>query len=90
MLMFEEFMWRCKAAGLAIDRATLHIGTLHPRVIGFSWVWNSQDYFCDEVAADANATKSEAFTRNPLFHVINEGQTIKVIWKARKAPIPLR
>ena len=78
MLMFEEFMWRCKAAGLAIDRATLHIGTLHPRVIGFSWVWNSQDYFCDEVAADANATKSEAFTRNPLFHVINEGQTIKV------------
>jgi adenylate cyclase len=78
MLMFEEFMWRCKAAGVAIDRATLHIGTLHPRVIGFSWVWNSQDKFCDEVAADANAPKSEAFTRNPLFHVINEGQTIRV------------
>ncbi|WP_428688065.1 adenylate/guanylate cyclase domain-containing protein [Roseibium sp.] len=78
MLMFEEFMWRCRAAGLAIDRATLHIGTLHPRVIGFSWVWNSQDRLCDEVAADANASKTEAFTRNPLSLVINEGQTIKV------------
>lgn len=78
MLMFEEFMWRCKAAGLGIDRATLHIGTLHPRVIGFSWVWNSQDMYCDEVAAGANAPKTEAFTRNPLFLVVNEGQTIKV------------
>jgi len=78
MLMFEEFMWRCRAAGLGIDRATLHIGTLHPRVIGFSWVWNSQDRFCDEVAADANAPKTEAFTRNPLSLVMNEGKTIKV------------
>ncbi len=78
MLMFEEFMWRCKAAGLSVDRSTLHIGTLHPRVIGFSWVWNSQDRFCDEVAADADAPRTEAFTRNPLYLVINEGQTIKV------------
>ncbi|MDN3718127.1 adenylate/guanylate cyclase domain-containing protein [Roseibium salinum] len=78
MLMFEEFMWRCKAAGLSIDRSTLHIGTLHPRVIGFSWVWNSQDKLCDEVAADAGAVDQKAFTLNPLSRVINEGRTIKV------------
>ncbi|MEP3279401.1 MAG: adenylate/guanylate cyclase domain-containing protein [Stappiaceae bacterium] len=78
MLMFEEFMWRSKAAGLSIDRATLHVGTLHPRVIGFSWVWNSQDMLCDEIAADASAVNSDSFTKNPLYKVMREGQTIKV------------
>lgn len=78
MLMFEEFMWRCHAAGLGIDRTSLHIGTLHPRVIGFSWMWNSQDRFCDELAADSGAATHATFTRNPLYTVMSEGQTIKV------------
>ncbi|GAB4528965.1 MAG: adenylate/guanylate cyclase domain-containing protein [Roseibium sp.] len=78
MLMFEEFNWRCKAAGLAIERATLHFGTLHPRVIGFSWFWSSQDALCDEIAADAGAITQDAFTRNPLYKVMMEGVTIKV------------
>ncbi|MBN9668931.1 adenylate/guanylate cyclase domain-containing protein [Roseibium aggregatum] len=78
LLMFEEFCWRCKAAGLDIDRATLHFGTLHPRVIGFSWFWSARDEICDEIAADAGAIDQEAFRRNPLFNVMTEGQTIKV------------
>ncbi|MCV0428151.1 MAG: adenylate/guanylate cyclase domain-containing protein [Roseibium sp.] len=77
MLMFEEFMWRCKAADLGIDRCTLHVGTLHPRVIGFSWVWNSQDQLCDEIAADANALTQSSFTLSPLYRVMKEGETIK-------------
>lgn len=78
MLMFEEFNWRCKAAGLEIDRATLHFGTLHPRMIGFSWFWSSQDQICDEIAADAGVIDHAAFTRNPLYSVMREGSTIKV------------
>ena len=78
MLMFEEFMWRCKAADLGIDRCTLHMGTLHPRVIGFSWFWSSLDELCDEIAADAGAVNEAAFTRNPLYKVIMEGQMIRV------------
>ena len=78
MLMFEEFMWRCQAASLCIDRCTLHIGTLHPRVVGFSWVWNSTDELCDEIAADANAVSKDAFTKNPLYKVMMEGEIIKV------------
>ncbi|CTQ61969.1 adenylate cyclase [Labrenzia sp. EL_208] len=78
MLMFEEFMWRCRAANLGIDRCTLHIGTLHPRVVGFSWVWNSTDELCDEIAADANAVNNVAFTKNPLYRVMREGEIIKV------------
>lgn len=78
MLMFEEFMWRCRAAGLGIDRCTLHVGTLHPKVIGFSWVWNSTDELCDEIAADAEAVNAVAFTSNPLFRVMRDGEMIKV------------
>jgi len=78
MLMFEEFMWRCQAAGLGVDRCTLHIGTLHPRVIGFSWFWSSKDELCDEIAADAGAINEAAFTRNPLYNVIIQGQMMKV------------
>jgi len=76
MLMFEEFMWRCQATDLSVDRCTLHIGTLHPRVIGFSWFWNSEDQICDEIAADAGAVTADAFTRNPLYNVIIEGKMI--------------
>lgn len=78
MLMFEEFMWRCQAADLGIDRCTLHVGTLHPRVVGFSWVWNSQDQLCDEIAADAKALDQSSFTLSPLYRVMKEGETIKV------------
>lgn len=76
MLMFEEFMWRCQATDLSVDRCTLHIGTLHPRVIGFSWFWTARDQICDEIAADARAVSADAFTRNPLYNVITNGQMI--------------
>ncbi|GAA0779427.1 adenylate/guanylate cyclase domain-containing protein [Roseibium denhamense] len=78
LLLFEEFMWRCHAAGLAIDRSTLHVGTLHPQFIGFSWMWNATDGLCDEIAADARSLESEAFRRSPLFKVMSLGETIKV------------
>ena len=78
MLLFEEFMWRCHVAGLQIDRASLHIGTLHPRVIGFSWLWSASDGLCDEIAASASAVESDSFKKNPIFKVIMNGETVGV------------
>lgn len=78
LYMFEEFLWRCRAAGIPVDRSSLHIGTLHPRIIGFSWVWNSSDEFCDEVIAEAGAMTAPSFTRNPLARVMETGQTLQV------------
>jgi len=78
ILLFEEYMWRCRAAGIAVDRATLHVGTLHPRMIGFSWAWSTSDGFCDELAATAEARESAAFTRNPLSKVMNDGEFFQV------------
>lgn len=78
VLMFEEFMWRCLAAGLPVNRATLHVGTLHPRIIGFSWVWSSVDGYCDEITASLESLDQDSFTKNPLFKVISYGETVEV------------
>lgn len=74
--LFESFIWRLLAAGLPLDRASLHVGTLHPQLFGFAWNWNSQDGLCDEVRVDEAALRNDAYRRNPLFRVIQHGETI--------------
>src|SRR5687768_14400007 len=32
LTLFEELAWRLAAAGLPVDRLTLHVGTLHPQI----------------------------------------------------------
>ncbi len=78
MLLFvESFIWRLVAAGAPIERMSLHIGTLHPQLVGFAWNWNSVDGFCDEVKVAESANQSDSFRRNPLFRVFNFGETIR-------------
>jgi len=78
MLLFvESFIWRLVAAGAPLERVSLHIGTLHPQLIGFAWNWNSIDGFCDEVKVDEAASQSDSFRRNPMFRVFNFGETIR-------------
>lgn len=78
MLLFvESFIWRLVAAGAPVERMSLHLGTLHPQLIGFAWNWNSIDGFCDEVKVDERATQSDSFRRNPLFRIYNSGETIR-------------
>jgi len=84
MFMYEEFLWRCRAAGIPVDRSSLHVGTLHPRIIGFSWVWNSTDEICDEVTADARAMEIPAFTKNPLARVMGGGPMMQLDLRREK------
>src|SRR5438045_2954180 len=37
--LLVKLIRRMKAAGSSVDRLTLHIGTLHPQLVGFAWVW---------------------------------------------------
>ena len=41
--LFEELVWRMVAAGLPVNRMTLHAATLHPQLLGFYWYWNRAD-----------------------------------------------
>jgi adenylate cyclase len=83
--LFESLLWRLVAAGSTIERASLHIGTLHPELFGFSWVWNRTDGLCDEIKAGQAALLSDFYRRNPLFQVIERGERIQIDTRDRAA-----
>jgi adenylate cyclase len=91
LLFLESFIWRLLAAGSRIDRLSLHVGTLHPQLIGFAWNWNIIDGLCDEVKVAEAATESNAFKLNPLYRVFQFGETIrrKPQTAAARAEFPL-
>ncbi len=81
--LLVKLIGRLKSAGSAIDRLTLHIGTLHPQLVGFAWVWNGDDGFCDEVRVADATIDSDAYRLNPLQRIVEVGETIR---RAPKEP----
>jgi adenylate cyclase len=75
--LYESLVWRFVAAGLPLDRASLHVGTLHPQLFGFAWNWDRADGLCDEVKVEEASLKSDAYRRNPLFQVIEQGKNFR-------------
>lgn len=77
LTLMESFIWRMIAAGLPIDRGSLHITTLHPQLLGFAWNWRRADGFCDEVKVLHSATDSDSFKRNTLARVIETKECLR-------------
>ena len=75
--LFQAFAWRMVAAGLPLDRASLHVGTLHPQVYGYAWNWERADGLCDEIKVDEASLSTDAYRRNPLFTVIEYGEMVR-------------
>ncbi|TWT15896.1 adenylate/guanylate cyclase domain-containing protein [Reyranella sp. CPCC 100927] len=75
--LYESLVWRLVAAGLPLDRSSVHVGTLHPQLIGFAWNWNRTDGLCDEVKVPEAALKSDSYRRNPLFRVNEYGESVR-------------
>jgi adenylate cyclase len=75
--LLVKLIARMKVAGSSIDRLTLHIGTLHPQLVGFAWVWSSDDGFCDEVRVADAVIVSDAYKLNPLQRIIETGEAIR-------------
>ena len=78
MRVLEELIWRITAAGLPLHRVTAHVGTLHPQVCGFGWVWEAYDGHLDEILVEHQSLSSPSFTKNPLARVIDHGETVRV------------
>ncbi|MEL6747090.1 MAG: adenylate/guanylate cyclase domain-containing protein [Pseudomonadota bacterium] len=76
LTLFEEFNWRLVATGLKLDRATLHIGTLHPQLAGFSWNWEREDGLCDEIHVPTAALEADAYLKSPLYRVLEYGEAV--------------
>jgi len=76
LMLYEAFVWRLFSIGIPLDRASLHVGTLHPQLIGFAWNWNRNDGLCDEVKIDDASRETDSYKRNPMFRVIGHGEMV--------------
>lgn len=85
LLLFESFAWRMVAAGLPLDRASVHIGTLHPQLTGFAWNWLINDGLCDEIKVTAATNASDSYRRSALFRVLEFGETTRLKTRDRAA-----
>lgn len=77
LALFESLAWRLAAAQLPVDRLGLHVGTLHPQLIGFGWHWSRADELCDEIKVGEGALKSDSYSLSPLSRVIDYGETFR-------------
>lgn len=77
LLVMESFIWRMIAAGLPIDRVTLHFGTLHPQLAAFAWNWQRSDGVCYEAKVQYAAQDTDSFKLNPLARIFATGEAIR-------------
>ncbi|MEM7523705.1 MAG: adenylate/guanylate cyclase domain-containing protein [Pseudomonadota bacterium] len=77
LLLVEEFFWRIVASGAPLNRASLHVGTLHPQIAGYGMNWMSSDQILDEVVVDLQSRKQDSFILNPLYLVFEKGETVR-------------
>ncbi len=76
--LYEELVWRIIASGAPISRTTVHVGTLHPQLSGYSWNFELFDGCVDEIVVARQASVTPSFTLNPLYRVFNHGETVRV------------
>jgi len=85
LALYQEFIWRLRAAGLPIARCSLHAGTLHPQLYGYTLIWTVDDGFCDEANVSISARTSDVFRRSPLYSVIMTGVRFRTLLEGRGA-----
>lgn len=87
---FEAFCWRMVRAMPAFERASLHVGTLHPQIYGFAWNWEAGDGICDEIQVAEEILATDAYRRSPIFAVIERGEAFdRTIDEEASAHYPL-
>ncbi|QUS38056.1 adenylate/guanylate cyclase domain-containing protein [Tardiphaga alba] len=87
--LVEALIWRLRGASAPIERLSLHIGTLHPQLVGFAWNWNSDDGFCDEVRVADEVINSDAYRLNPLQAIFSTGTSIRRTPQDARSEFPL-
>ncbi len=76
LVLVEQFCSRLAAAGIPVSRLAMNVGTLHPQLIGFSWIWEADDGFCDEIRVEIGTLNHPSYRRSPLYRTIEFGETI--------------
>jgi adenylate cyclase len=88
-VLFTEFCERVAAAGIPLDRATLHLRTLHPDYRGVARVWR-RGHPLDVRFMDFGIEKTATYTESPVRAVTEAGERLQ--WRldsGRALPFPL-
>lgn len=72
-VLFDELCWRLVGAGVDLARATLHIGTLHPQLLGFGVRWRREPNRIERIKVHHSVRESEDFLNSPIRRVILDG-----------------
>jgi len=76
--LLDGLMVRLVAAGMPFARATFHLGTLHPQVLGFTAIWNPQRGTCNELRVNVHVRETKDFQLSPLRAVIDERVPVRL------------
>lgn len=86
--LVHDFYWKLAATPFGLDRASLHVGTLHPELLGYAWNWLRDDGLTDEVQVAPEVLDTDAYKKNPLFRAVGHGERFQAIAKSDE-PSPL-
>ena len=76
--LLDGLMARLVAAGMPFERATFHLGTLHPQVLGFTAIWNQKRGTCHELRVNVHVRETKDFLESPLRPVIDERVSVRL------------
>jgi adenylate cyclase len=77
-ILFDELCWRIVGAGVPLWRATLHIGTLHPQLLGFGSRWRRDRNTTERIKVLHGAQQTDDFLRSPIKSVILDGASVRL------------
>ncbi len=75
-LLFTEFCERVAAAGIPLDRATLHLRALHPEYRGVSRIWR-RGRPLDGRFMDHGIERTASYTESPVRAVAEAGERLQ-------------
>jgi len=75
--IIDGLVQRLRRAGVALARLTIHIGTVHPQLLGYGCVWSRQTGHCDEFEVRHAANEADSYKRSPLRLVIEDGALVR-------------
>jgi adenylate cyclase len=73
--LFDGLCWRIIGAGVPLWRATVHVGTLHPQLLGFGARWRRDRNTVERFKVHHGAQETTDFLESPIRRVILEGTT---------------
>lgn len=77
LLLLRDYLRQLLEAGFDIERVTVHVGTLHPQLLGFYWYFQRGDGIVDELKVHIDGYDAPRYRRSPLAGVIEHGRTFR-------------